>query len=75
MDEARNPVSLVAEEGLFGTPVSSLPAPAASAPAASSASARLVVLLTLEAGAFAALTASGKIPAVVLALFRALLTF
>jgi len=36
---------------------------------------RLLALLTLQAAVFVLLTASGKIPAVALSLFRALLTF
>lgn len=43
-------------------------------PADASARGRLLALLTLQAAAFALASASGKIPAVVIHLFRALLT-
>lgn len=43
-------------------------------PADASARGPLLALLTLQGAAFAVLSASGKIPAVVIQLFRALLT-
>jgi hypothetical protein len=73
MEETRSRAPFGADGGLF------LPAaPEAREQVSSSSDAlvgRLLAILTLQAAAFVLLTASGKIPAVVLSLFRALLTF
>jgi len=73
MDETRCRAPLRADSGLFFPA-----APEARGQVSTSSDAlvgRLLALLTLQAAAFVVLTASGKIPAVVLSLFRALLTF
>ena len=74
MDETRGRLHAVATGVLAGPAImrdDARPLPAGDA----SARGRLLALLTLQAAAFALASASGKIPAAVITLFRALLTF
>jgi len=64
---------LVASEGIL-FPGCSGEAGRTASPAPARTRSPLLALLTLQAVAFAAASASGKIPAVVIQLFRALLT-
>jgi len=74
MDESRGGLPLVADGAVEASrfPVVSL---TDAAPADATARGALLGLLTLQAAAFALASASGNIPAAVITLFRALLTF
>ncbi len=74
MDEMRSQSSLGVEAG-FPMPAANSEAQSQLSPAVDAPGGRLLALLSLQVAAFVLLTASGKIPGVVLALFRALLTF
>ncbi len=74
MDETRSPAGLGVEGG-FRIPTANSEAQSQLSTAGEALGGRLLALLSLQAAAFVLLMASGKIPGVVLALFRALLTF